>query len=201
MYHLSFSVHEMLLLIISNNGSTMLKDQISLVSVHVPVPARETQAILIFLWITWIWHMYGLLMVTTPHHKGIFRVYMKVTLTMLTDLPTFSSCEPAIWPKIWKSLVHSTKFWSDVWVLFKTEFQGDCQSKGTHRRNMCTPKMKTWFNWTLLRQSAKFARSDCTFCGCIILSTLTNHRSTRPSLSRLESSMDIVHQEVSQSSL
>lgn len=41
--------------------------------------------------------------------------------------------------------------------------------KGTHR-NTCTPKMKTWFNRTLLRQSAKFhagliAHSlDASFC-------------------------------------
>lgn len=105
----------------------------------------------------------------TPHHTGVFRVYLKVTLTMPIDLPTFSLCGPAIWPKIWKSLVHSIKFRSEVWVLFKIEFQSDYQSKGTHR-NTCTPKMKTWFNRTLLRQSAKLhagliAHSlDASFC-------------------------------------
>lgn len=146
--------------------------------------------------LTYAWSFDGY----TPQHRGIFRVYLKATLTMLIYLPIFSLCEPEIWPKIGKSLVHSTKFRSDVWVLFKMEFQSDYQSKGTHR-NTYTPKMKTLFNWTLLRQSAKFAMSACTFSGCSILPTLTKHRSKRPSLSRPKSSIDIVHQEVNQSSL
>lgn len=74
----------------------MPKDQISLVSVHIPVPARETQVILIFssdnMDLTHVWFFGGY----TPHHTGIFRFYLKVTLTMLIDLPTFSLCGPEI---------------------------------------------------------------------------------------------------------
>jgi len=177
----------------------MLKDWISLVSVHVSVQARQTWAILIYLLdnmdLTYVWSSSGY----TPHHTGIFRAYLKVMLAMPIDLPTFSLFGPALWPETRQSLALSTRFRSEVWILFKTDFQSEYQSKGKHtQEHMHTKNEKVSLNpATTICQVSH--RSVCTFFGCIILSTLTNHRSESPSASRPESGIDIVHREFSKS--
>lgn len=128
----SMSLSEMLFLICISNQCTILKDWISLVSVHVSASTRQTWVILMYpldnMDLTYVWFSGGY----TPQHTGIFRAYLKVMLTMLMYLPTFSLFGPAVWPETWQSLVLSTKFQSEVWVLFKTEFQSEYQSKGKH---------------------------------------------------------------------
>ena len=85
--------------------------------------------------LTYVWSSGGY----TPHHTGIFRAYLKVMLTMLIDLPTFSLFGPEVWKETWQSLVLSTKFRSEVWALFKIEFQSEYQSKGKHtQEHVCT---------------------------------------------------------------
>lgn len=136
------SLSEILLLICISNGSTILKDWISLVSVHVSAPAKQTWVILIYLLdsmdLTHVWSSGGYI----PHHTGIFRAYLKFMLTMMTDLPTWSLFGPAVWPEIWQSLVLSTKFQSEVWVLFKIEFQSEYLSKGKHTQGQVYQKWK-----------------------------------------------------------
>lgn len=133
---------EVLFLICISNGSTILKDWIALVSVQVSASARQNSAILIYHLdhtdLTYVWSSSGY----TPHHTGIFRPYLKLRLTMLMDLPTFSLLGPAVWPETWQSLVLSTKFRSEVWVLFKTEFQSEYQSLQAHTGTRAHQKWK-----------------------------------------------------------
>lgn len=165
------SLSEMLLLTWISNGNTTVEDWISLGSIHVSAPARQNWAILMHLLdkmvLTYVWSSRGY----TPHHRGIFRASLKVMLTMLIDLPSFSLFGPAVWPEIWQSLVLSTKFQFKVWVLLKIGFQSEYQSKGKHiQEHVCTKnenKIKLNSTKTICQVSH---RSDYTLFGCVILS-------------------------------
>lgn len=115
---LSFlSLSEMLFIICIRNWCAILKDWISLVSVHVSAPARQTCSVfsqeIYNMNLTYFWSSGDY----TPHNTGIFRAYLKVMLTLLIDLTASNLLGPSIWTETQQNLMLSTKFQSEVWVF------------------------------------------------------------------------------------
>lgn len=154
---------------------------ISVISVNVSATAIQSWGILI----CFLDKMKFTHMVHWWIHPIPYKNYMRVIVVLLMDLPTFSLFRPAN-QKHGKDWCFQQSFSLRFGFYSKLNFEVNIRVRARTHRNTWIVKTKFTWNVNVSKIACKVShRSDCTFFGCILLTTLTNHRSKSPYASRL----------------